>query len=70
MPYEPTVESVRQHTAPDWYHDAKLGIFIHWKLYAVPDWAQSANSLSIVLPQLPNAPAHTLKITPAPAWAG
>jgi alpha-L-fucosidase len=39
MPYEPTFESVRQHRVPDWYHDAKLGIFIHWGLYSVPGWA-------------------------------
>jgi alpha-L-fucosidase len=30
---------VRQHEVPDWYHDAKLGIFIHWGLYSVPGWA-------------------------------
>ncbi len=39
MLYEPTLESVRAHQVPDWYHDAKLGIFIHWGLYSVPAWA-------------------------------
>jgi len=24
---------------PDWFHDAKLGIFVHWGLYSVPGWA-------------------------------
>ena len=24
---------------PDWFHDAKLGIFIHWGPYSVPAWA-------------------------------
>jgi alpha-L-fucosidase len=24
---------------PEWYDDAKLGIFIHWGLYSVPGWA-------------------------------
>src|SRR5690625_1292601 len=24
---------------PDWYRDAKLGIFVHWGLYSVPAWA-------------------------------
>jgi alpha-L-fucosidase len=33
------MESVKQHQVPDWYHDAKLGIFIHWGLYSVPGWA-------------------------------
>jgi len=38
-PYEATYESLERHEAPDWYHDAKLGIFIHWGVYAVPAWA-------------------------------
>ena len=39
MHYDPTRESVSQHPVPDWYHDAKLGIFVHWGLYSVPGWA-------------------------------
>jgi len=34
--YEPTWESLRRYTAPDWYVDAKFGIFIHWGVYSVP----------------------------------
>src|SRR5689334_3058627 len=35
-----TPDSVlRRHTAPPWFDDAKLGIFIHWGLYSVPAWA-------------------------------
>ena len=26
-------------SVPDWYRDAKLGIFVHWGLYSVPAWA-------------------------------
>src|SRR5271157_4162734 len=37
--YEATIESLDQHPLPDWYNDAKLGIFIHWGLYSVPGWA-------------------------------
>ena len=37
--YEPTLESLDSHPLPDWYNDAKLGIFIHWGLYSVPAWA-------------------------------
>ena len=37
--YEPTVASLDTHPLPDWYGDAKLGIFIHWGLYSVPAWA-------------------------------
>ncbi len=35
-PYQPTTESLRRHKAPQWYEDAKFGIFIHWGPYAVP----------------------------------
>ncbi len=37
--YEPTLESLARHPLPDWYADAKLGIFVHWGLYSVPGWA-------------------------------
>ena len=39
MSYQPTFESVKTHPLPDWYNDAKLGIFIHWGLYSVPAFA-------------------------------
>lgn len=39
MRYEPTPESLERHPVPDWYHDAKLGIFVHWGPYSVPGWA-------------------------------
>ncbi len=38
-PYEATLESLNRHPLPEWYADAKLGIFIHWGLYSVPGWA-------------------------------
>ena len=34
--YEPTWESLQVYAVPDWYVDAKFGIFIHWGLYSVP----------------------------------
>ena len=39
MKYEPTLKSLKIHQVPDWFHDAKLGIFIHWGLYSVPAFA-------------------------------
>ncbi len=33
------MESIRNHTAPQWYRGAKLGIFIHWGPYSVPAYA-------------------------------
>ena len=44
MAYRPTLESLRTHPVPEWYHDAKLGIFVHWGLYSVPGWAPTAGA--------------------------
>jgi alpha-L-fucosidase len=35
-PYEPTWESLTKYQVPEWYLNAKFGIFIHWGVYAVP----------------------------------
>jgi len=37
--YQPTLASLDKHPLPQWYDDAKLGIFIHWGRYSVPGWA-------------------------------
>jgi alpha-L-fucosidase len=37
--YQPALKLLRQRSLPDWFNDAKLGIFIHWGLYSVPGWA-------------------------------
>ncbi len=36
-PFQPTWESITNlFRTPDWYQDAKFGLFIHWGAYAVP----------------------------------
>ncbi|KIC92675.1 alpha-L-fucosidase [Flavihumibacter solisilvae] len=34
--FQPTWESLKQYSTPDWFQDAKFGIFIHWGVYSVP----------------------------------
>jgi alpha-L-fucosidase len=34
--FQPTWESLKKYQAPDWFRDAKFGIFIHWGVYSVP----------------------------------
>jgi alpha-L-fucosidase len=46
--FRATWESIRTHTVPAWYHNAKLGIFIHWGLYSVPAWAPPSGELGKV----------------------
>ncbi len=36
---QPNWESIEQRPYPQWFSDAKLGIFIHWGLYSVPAYA-------------------------------
>ena len=36
-PYQADWDSLCQWQAPDWYRDAKFGIFTHWGLYTVPE---------------------------------
>ena len=35
-PFRPDWESLTKYEAPEWYKDAKFGIFIHWGVYSVP----------------------------------
>ncbi len=40
-PYDPTWDSLLQYEAPEWYQDAKFGIWAHWSPQCVPekgDW--------------------------------
>ncbi len=43
MSFEPTLNSLRRHEVPEWYHDAKFGIFVHWGLFSVPAYAPTVN---------------------------
>jgi alpha-L-fucosidase len=46
--FEANWNSIDQHQVPDWYRNAKLGIFIHWGLYSVPAWATPSGELGKV----------------------
>jgi alpha-L-fucosidase len=35
-PFAASWDSLERYTAPDWYQDARFGIFIHWGVYCVP----------------------------------
>ncbi len=34
--FQPTWESLKKYQTPDWFRDAKFGIFILWGVYSVP----------------------------------
>ena len=40
-PYEPSWESLSNHNeAPEWFRDAKFGIYFHWGVYTVPEFGK------------------------------
>ena len=38
--FDPTWESLDTRRLPEWYDDAKVGIFIHWGVFAVPSFTE------------------------------
>lgn len=45
--YEVNWESIDSRKVPQWFEDAKFGIFIHWGIYSVPAWAPADADISI-----------------------
>ncbi len=48
--YQANLWSISRHPVPDWFHDAKLGIFPVWGIYSVPGWATPTGELGKVNP--------------------
>ncbi len=42
--YQPNWKSLDSRPTPQWFTNAKFGIFIHWGLYSVPAWATNSNA--------------------------
>ncbi len=42
--YEPNWDSLDSRPLPDWYDDAKFGIFVHWGVFSVPSWGPLGSS--------------------------
>ncbi|OCL03917.1 glycoside hydrolase family 29 protein [Glonium stellatum] len=63
--YEATYDSIYTHESPNWYNNAKYGIFIHWGVYAVPGWGNVGKNESYAewywwdLNEGPNTSVHT-----------
>ncbi|MEN9360448.1 MAG: hypothetical protein RL095_1983 [Verrucomicrobiota bacterium] len=38
-PYTPDDQSLAKHRTPAWFTEAKVGLSMHWGVYAVPGWA-------------------------------
>jgi alpha-L-fucosidase len=64
--FEATWESVRAHRVPQWYDDAKLGVFLHWGLYSVPGWAPQTPDIQDLL--IRRGPKRMLRENPYAEW--
>ncbi len=57
-PYEPQWDSLQQHECPDWFRDAKFGIYFHWGLYSVPAFGSEWYPHWMYLPGRPEYDHH------------
>jgi len=54
------VRDLRRHRVPDWWRDAKLGIFVHWTPASVPAFAPTGAEIGeLVATRDPSALAHS-----------
>ncbi|MCP4313425.1 MAG: alpha-L-fucosidase, partial [Bacteroidetes bacterium] len=38
--FEATIESLQQYECPEWFRDAKFGIYMHWGVYSVAEMGE------------------------------
>lgn len=56
--YRDTRESLSQFDVPQWYRDAKFGIFIHWGVYSVPAFGSEWYPRNMYLKDSPEYEHH------------
>jgi alpha-L-fucosidase len=61
----PDLQALREHSVPDWYEDAKLGIFIHWGLFSIPGFAAPQENISDAFTEHYD---HGVVMTPYTEW--
>jgi len=64
--FEPSWDSLVTHVLPDWYDDAKLGVFLHWGPYSVPGWAPQVEDIQQLLKS--RGPRVMLRENPYAEW--
>jgi alpha-L-fucosidase len=50
VPFHASWDSLAQYRAPDWFRDAKFGIFLHWGVYSVPAFGNEWYSRNMYVP--------------------
>lgn len=57
-PYQATWESLSAYEVPEWYRQAKFGIFIHWGVYSVPAFGNEWYSRNMYMGGSPEYEHH------------
>ena len=57
-PFVPAWESLEKFRPPEWYINAKFGIFIHWGVYSVPAFANEWYSRNMYMKDSPEFKHH------------
>ena len=57
-PFEANWDSLSRHQCPDWYRDAKFGIYFHWGIYSVPAFGNEWYPHWMYLPGRPEYEHH------------
>ena len=56
--YKDSWESLQQYRVPEWYENAKFGIFIHWGVYSVPAFGSEWYSRNMYIQGSPEYEHH------------
>lgn len=56
--YKDTWDSLAKHKTPQWFLDAKFGIFIHWGIYSVPAFGSEWYSRNMYIEGSPEFEHH------------
>ncbi|MEO6804355.1 MAG: alpha-L-fucosidase [Granulicella sp.] len=58
VPFHASWDSLAQYRTPDWFRDAKFGIFLHWGVYSVPAFGNEWYSRNMYVPGNPAYEHH------------
>jgi len=67
-PFRPDWQSLEAYTVPQWYADAKLGIFIHWGVFSVPAFGSEWYSRNMYVEGSPEFAHHVKTYGPQTAF--
>lgn len=63
-PFRPDWASLQSHKTPEWYADAKFGIFVHWGLYSLPAFGSEWYSRNMYVQGSPEFAHHVATYGP------